>query len=55
MRRTSFRGGYAGGGVFGGRVVIPHGEAIDEGPDALDEALRGARGESSDDLDGDES
>ena len=45
----------AGGGVFGGRVVIPHGEAIDEGPDALDEALRGARGESSDDEDGDES
>jgi hypothetical protein len=31
----------AGGGIFGGVPVIPHGESAPNGPDALDRALRG--------------
>jgi hypothetical protein len=31
----------AGGGIFGGIPVMPHGESAPDGPDALDRALRG--------------
>jgi hypothetical protein len=31
----------AGGGIFGGIPVSPHGESAPDGPDELDRALRG--------------